>query len=124
VGGWMIGQRCDLVHPVEGDAMDFTPSDRLAAEIHFARARESLRALATLLQPLAPGVTADAVRAAITTACGALDGAARALEASAPDAARISCPFCENRVMRTATLCGSCWHKLDPTTASTPSSWP
>jgi len=28
----MIGQRCDLVNPVEGDAMEFTPVDRYAAE--------------------------------------------------------------------------------------------
>ena len=93
--------------------MEFTPSDRLAAEIHFAKARESLRALAALLQPLAPGVTSDAVRAAITTAAGALDGAAHALDANGPDAARVACPFCGNRVMRAATLCGSCWRKLD-----------
>jgi hypothetical protein len=94
--------------------MEFTPSDRLAAEIHFAKARESLRALAALLQPIAPGVTAEAVRAAITTAVGALDGAAQALDASAPDAARTACPFCGSRVMRAATLCGSCWRKLGP----------
>ena len=94
--------------------MEFTPSDRLAAEIHFAKARESLRALAALLQPLAPGVTANAVRAAITTAAGALDGAVLALDASAPDAARTACPFCGSPVMRAATVCGSCWHKLDP----------
>ena len=28
VGRWMIGQRCDLVDPVEGDTMRFTPIDR------------------------------------------------------------------------------------------------
>ena len=98
--------------------MDFTPSDRLAAEIYFAKARESLRALAALLQPLAPGVTSDAVRAAVTTAVGALDGAAQALDASALDAARTACPFCGSRVMRAATLCGSCWHRLDPSRTS------
>jgi hypothetical protein len=37
VGRWTIGQRCDLVHPVEGDAMEFTPVDRLAAETHGAK---------------------------------------------------------------------------------------
>jgi len=94
--------------------MEFTPSDRLAAEIHLAKARDSLRALAALLQPLTPGVTSDAVRAAITTAVAALDGAARALDASAPGAARVACRFCGNRVVRAATLCGSCWHQLDP----------
>jgi len=90
VGGWTIGQRCDLVHPVEGDAMEFTPSDRLAAEIHFAKARENLQALTALLKPLAPGVTSDAVRAAITTAGEALDVAAHAVAASAPDAGRVA----------------------------------
>jgi hypothetical protein len=94
--------------------MEFTPSDRLAAEIHFAKARESLYALAALLEPLAPGATADVVRAAITTASGALDGAARALDARAFDAARVPCPFCRNPAIRAATLCGTCWHKLDP----------
>lgn len=94
--------------------MDFTPSDRLAAQIHFAKARENLRALALLLQPLTPGVTSDTVRAAITTAVDALDVAAQALEVSALDAARVACPFCGNRVLRTAALCGSCWHKLAP----------
>lgn len=114
VGRWKIGQRCDLVNPVEGDTMEITPSDRLAAQIHFAKARENLRALAALLQPLAPGVTSDAVRAAIATAGEALDVAAHALDASATDAPRIACSFCGNRVLRTATLCGSCWHKLAP----------
>jgi hypothetical protein len=94
--------------------MEFTPSDRLAAEIHFAKARDSLRALAALLQPLTPGATSNAVRAAITSAAGALDGAAAALDAGAPDAARTACPFCGNQVIRAATMCGSCWHKLDP----------
>jgi hypothetical protein len=113
-GRWTIGQRCDLVNPVEGDAMDITPSDRLAAEILFAQARDSLRALAMLLGPLAPGITSDAVRAAVTTAASALDGAAHVLDGNALDAARVACPFCGNRVMRTATLCSSCWRKLDP----------
>jgi len=57
VGRWTIGQRCDLVDPGEGHTMEITPSDRLAAQIHFAKARENLRALAALLQPLTPGVT-------------------------------------------------------------------
>ena len=47
--------------------MDFTPVDRLAAETHFVNARESLRALAALLLPLAPNVASGVVRAAITT---------------------------------------------------------
>lgn len=98
--------------------MELTPSDRLAAEIHFAHARESLRALAALVQPLAPGVTSDAIRAAITTASGALDVAAHALDGNGLDAARVHCPVCGNRVMRTATLCGTCWHKLDPIAGS------
>ncbi len=98
--------------------MELTPSDRLAAEICFAKARESLRALAALLQPLAPGVTSNALRAAVTTAVGALDGAAQALDECAPDAARTPCPFCGNRVMRAATVCGACWHKLDRTPES------
>ena len=93
--------------------MTFTPSDRLAAEIHFAKARESLRALSVLLHPLPPDITADAIRAAVASAVGALDAAADALDGSAVDAARVRCPYCPNRVMRTATLCGSCWRKLD-----------
>lgn len=109
----MTGQRCDLVNPDEGDAMEITPSDRLVVQIHFAKARESLRALVAILQPLPPGVTSDAVRAAIRTASEALDVAAHALDGSAPDAARVPCPFCGNRVIWTATLCGACWHKLD-----------
>jgi hypothetical protein len=110
----MIGQRCDLVNPVEGGAMDFTPVDRLAAEMHFAKARDNLRALAALLQPLAPDAVSGVVRAAIATATGALDGAAQALDENAPDAARVACPFCGSRVMRSATLCGACWRKLAP----------
>lgn len=86
--------------------MEITPSDRLAAQIHFAKARENLRALAAILQPLAPGVTSDAVRAALTTAGEALDVAAHALDASALDAARVACPFCGNRLIRTAISCG------------------
>ena len=114
----MIGQRCDLVDPDEGDAMEFDPVNRLAAELHFARARENLRALAALLQPQAPDVVSGVVQGAIATAAGALDGAAHALDASAVDAARVACPFCAIRVMRAATLCGSCWHKLDPSRGS------
>jgi len=110
----MIGQRCDLVNPVEGDAMEFTPVDRLAAEMHFAKARESLRSLAALLQPRAPDVASGVLHTAIATATGALDGAAHALDVNAADAARVACPFCGHRVMRAATLCASCWHKLDP----------
>jgi len=98
--------------------MEFTPVDRLAAEMHFANARESLRALAALLRPQAPGVASGVVHAAITTAAGALDGAAHALDVTAADAARVACPFCGNRVMRAATLCGSCWRKLDPSRGS------
>jgi len=63
--------------------MEMTPRDRLVAEVLFGQARQSLRALAALLQPLAPGVTADALREAIARAIGALDGAAHALDASA-----------------------------------------
>ncbi len=98
--------------------MEFTPVDRLAAELHFTKARESLRALATLLQPLAPDVASGVVRAAIATAVGALDDAAHALDVNAVDGARVACPFCGNRVMRAATLCGSCWRKLDPSRGS------
>jgi len=114
----MIGQRYDLVNPVEGDAMEFTLTDRLAAEMHFAQARESLRAIAALLPPQAADGTSGIVRAAIATAAGALDGAAPALDAYAADSARADCPYCGARVMRTATLCGSCWHKLEPTRGS------
>jgi hypothetical protein len=94
--------------------MEFTPVDRLAAELQFAKARESLRALGALLQPLEPGV----VRAAITAAAGALDGAAHALDANGVDAARVACPFCGKRVIRAATVCGFCCRKLDPTRES------
>jgi hypothetical protein len=98
--------------------MEFTAIDRLAAETYFASARESLRALGALLQPQLPNVPSGVVRAAIATAVGALDGAAPALDASADDAARIACPFCRNRVVRAATLCGSCWRRLSPTPGS------
>jgi hypothetical protein len=114
----VIGQRCDLVNPVEGDAMEFTPVDRLAAEMHYARARESLRALAALLQPQGPAASSGVVRAAIATAGGALDGAAAALDPDAVDAARVACPFCRSRVMRAASLCGACWRKLPPSRGS------
>ena len=98
--------------------MEFTLTDRLAAEMHFAQARESLRAVAALLNPQGADGTSGVVRAAIATAAGALDGAAPALDAYAADAARADCPFCGSRVMRTAALCGSCWHKLDPAQGS------
>ena len=90
--------------------MEFMPTDRFAAEMHFAKARENLRALAALLVPQASG----AVRAALATAVGALDSAAAELDPDASDGARIACPFCGSRVMRAATLCGSCWRKLSP----------
>jgi hypothetical protein len=94
--------------------MEFTPIDRLAAELYFAKARESLRALGALLQPQTPDGPSGVVRRALATAVGALDGAAHALDANAADAARVACPFCGNRVIREATLCGFCWRKLDP----------
>ncbi len=94
--------------------MEFAPSDRLAAEMHFAKARENLRALAALVKPVGPGTSSGAVSAAIATASRALDGAAQALDPNGPDAARVPCPFCGNRVVRGATLCGACWRKLVP----------
>jgi hypothetical protein len=109
-----FGQRYDLADPDKGEAMEFMPIDRLAAEMHFAKAHENLRALAALLQPKGPEVSSGALRSAIATAVDALDGAAHTLDANAVDAARVACPFCEGRVMRTATLCGRCWRRLTP----------
>ena len=85
------------------------PTDRFAAEMHFAKARENLRALAALLV-----AQARRIYAALATAVGALDSAAAELDPDAADGARIACPFCGSRVMRAATLCGSCWRKLSP----------
>jgi hypothetical protein len=100
VGGWVIGQRCDLVNPVQGDAMEFMPTDRFAAEMHFAKACENLRDRSALLRPQASGAPSGVVRAALATAVGALDGAAAALDPDAADAARVACSFCGARVMR------------------------
>ncbi len=97
--------------------MDIAPVDRLSAEIHFARARESLRALAALLDPGASGVASGVVGKAIAGASSALDGAAQALDPGAPDGARVACPFCGNRVVRAATVCGFCWRHLNPSRA-------
>ncbi len=94
--------------------MEIAPIDRLAAEIHFARARENLRALAALLQPLGPDMASGALGTAITTATRALDSAAQALDSNAVDGARVTCPFCGNRVVRAASLCGACWRRLAP----------
>jgi len=93
--------------------MEFMPADRLAAEMHFATARENLRALVALVPVRGPDVPPGMVGAAVAIAAGALDGVAHALDANAADAARVDCPFCKGRVMRGATLCGSCWRKLD-----------
>lgn len=94
--------------------MEIAPNDRLAAEMHFAKARENLRALAALLQPAGAGAASSVVATAITTAARALDGAAAGLGPDAVDSARVPCPFCGNRVVRGATLCGTCWRKLAP----------
>lgn len=92
--------------------MEIARVDRLSAEIHFAHARENLRALAALLQPAASDIAPGVVGRAIAGAAGALDGAARALDPGAPDGARVACPFCGNPVVRAATLCGFCWRHL------------
>lgn len=93
--------------------MEFMRDDRLAAEIHFATARENLRALVALVPPRGPDVPPGMVGAAVAVAVRALDGVADALDPNADDAARVACPFCKGRVMRAATLCGSCWRRLD-----------
>ena len=98
--------------------MEFMPVDRLAAEMHFTKAHDNLRALAALLQPRGTEVSSNVLRAAIATAVDALDNAAHALDANAVDAARVACPFCEGRVMRAATMCGRCWRRLSPSSES------
>lgn len=98
--------------------MEFMPVDRLAAETHFATARENLRALAALVRPRGPDVPPGMVGAAIAVAVSALDGVAQALDMNGEDSARIACPSCGSRVMRAATLCGSCWRKLDASRGS------
>jgi hypothetical protein len=98
--------------------MEIAPDDRLAAEILFARARESLRALAALLRPSPPDAAAGVLGAAVATASRSLDGAGATLDPRAADGARTACPGCGNRVMRAATLCGFCWRRLDPSRGS------
>ena len=98
--------------------MEFMPTDRFAAEMHFAKARENLRALTALLVPQASGDASGVLRAALATAAGALDGAAAELDPNGADGARVACPFCASRVMRAATLCASCWRKLAPVQGS------
>jgi hypothetical protein len=91
--------------------MDPRARDRSKLESLLTAARERLRALGGLLGPGAVEVVV--VRGAIADALGALDDAL--LEISPPsDDGRVPCPTCGYRVMRAATLCLSCWRKLDP----------
>jgi hypothetical protein len=48
--------------------MEFMPSDRLSAEMHFATARESLRALVALVPRRGPNVPPGMVGAAVAIA--------------------------------------------------------
>jgi DNA-directed RNA polymerase subunit RPC12/RpoP len=91
--------------------MEQSARDRLTVEKYLATARERLRALRDLLDDGASEV--GVLRVAVVSALGAVDDA-HSIVADPREAARVACPYCGYRIMSDATLCLSCWRKLDP----------
>ena len=80
---------------------------------------EGLRILAGMAQPgevvLAPATVNGAVVALRAQVNEVVRLSALAHGQSAP--VRVPCPFCQQLVMPTATVCGFCWRKLAPAAA-------
>ncbi len=95
--------------------MESTALERPTIERYLATLRERVRALGLLLK--AGGSESGAVQAAVASTVVALDDM-QSFVIDPREATRVACPFCATRVMRDATLCFSCWHKLDLVVAS------
>lgn len=95
--------------------MESNTLDRPAIERHLATVRERLRALGALLDA-GGGQAAIATRAAIASSLGALEEL-QSLVADPREAGRVACPFCAARVTQAATLCFSCWRRIEPSVA-------
>jgi len=91
--------------------METSAHDRSTVEKHLATARERLLALSALLDNRY--AESSVLRGAVVSALGALNDA-HSIVADPREVARVGCPYCGFRVMSDATLCLSCWRKLDP----------
>ena len=92
--------------------MESNALDRPTIERHLATVRERLRALGALLNA-GDGEAGNATRAALASSLGALEEV-QSLVADAREARRVACPFCAAQVMPAATLCFSCWRRIEP----------
>jgi hypothetical protein len=91
--------------------MESNTLDRPTIERHLAAVRERLRSLGTLLDA-GGGEAGIVARAALASSLGALEEV-QSLVTDPREAGRVACPFCAARVMRAATLCFSCWRKIE-----------
>jgi len=95
--------------------MESNTIDRPTIERHLATVKDRLRALGALLDA-GGGQAGIATRAALASSLGALEEV-QSLVADPREAGRVACPFCAARVMRAATLCFSCWRRIEPSVA-------
>lgn len=79
------------------------------------RVRERLRALEGLVAP--HGIGGGSLQVVVAAASTALEDAL-SIVTDPREAQRVACRYCAYRVMRDATLCLSCWRKLDPVSAN------
>ena len=93
--------------------MDRTGPDFDLAKQSLQSAEVALRALLAAATPGGAAVSADQLRGAGQNVVRALAEVDRALTGDAAPA-RIACPHCARKIMPAATLCGFCWHRLDP----------
>jgi DNA-directed RNA polymerase subunit RPC12/RpoP len=95
--------------------MEMNARDRSAVATYLTTARDRLRSLGALMEAEPPEL--GAVRGAIAVALAAVDDA-QSIVADPRESGRVACPYCSYRVMSDATLCMSCWRRLDPAKAS------
>jgi hypothetical protein len=91
--------------------MESSALDRPRLASHLATIGDRLRALLGLLDA-GRGEGGENIRAAVASALGALEDA-QSLVVDPRESTRVPCPFCGTRVMPAATLCLSCWRRLD-----------
>jgi hypothetical protein len=95
------------------DTMELTDPALAVARRHLDAARAALRDLGSgSIADSAIVVARTLVHSAVHVAMNELDGLDRALAPDEPGIQPIACPFCANRIMPAATLCGFCWRDL------------
>ena len=92
---------------------------RAAIKQHLEEVLEGLRILAGRAQPGEVVLVPSTVNGALVALRAQVDEVIRLSALADAEAApvRVPCPFCQQLVMPTATVCGFCWRKLAPVAA-------